>query len=229
MHNTDKTGIPEQRARLAAWLNVYRLDRHLRDDTVSASCPEPPTAAHEQPDPGQIRLLPPVSSTPPEYERPIYILVTSATQPGIFTVIPFSRFDMPATPQEWTTQWPETPLQVLCFWNARSVAARALQATWLVSRVSELQLRQVIEAGNNSTSPAAYPVDMRCGPPLVHPLDPRHVYLQEERSLLDDAIGTLEQSQDMGKSITYEIHETDIRLLRAAEGPADTESGKHTD
>ena len=224
MPETPQATRKKQRAQLAAWLDAYYLDRDLRDETMPpSSAPQTPEPNHASPEAGQIRLLPPTKNTTAPNERPIYVLVVSAPETQNFTVIPFSRFDSPATPHEWQTNWSERPLQVLCFWNARTLTPTALKTTWLVQQRSEQQRQEVVKAEQTKPVCSLSHDNTRFGPPLAHPLDPRHVYLQEEKSLLDDAMETITAALDTGKGITYEVQATNIHLLRAAESPPEPE------
>lgn len=210
-----------QRQQLAAWLAAYKLDRALRAGTTS-----PPAAAAtwrqpgaEPVTPGQIRLLPPAAVSLSELERPVYVLVVPGTTDTHVMIIPFSRFDVAATPDEWVTGLGPAALQVLCLWNARAIATKALSRSWLAGCLSEPEFAAV-----RAALPQSAPTQgsSHRGPPLHHPLDPRHVYLQEETILLDELIIALDQAVSPRTTIPYEIPETRIAFLRAAEPPPGT-------
>jgi hypothetical protein len=209
-----------QRQQLEAWLTAYAIDRQLREPDVPARNTEssPPRVRNPRPAPGQIRLLPPAAATPPDIERPVYVLLLPGARHSTLLAVPFSRFDIPATPQEWRTGLHKKPLQVLCLWNARELATAALAFAWLVHNVTDKQHQQAI-AACQSLPPLTSNAGKRSGPPLIHPLDPRHTYLQEEHMLLDDLCAALQETETTGIAIKYHIPEPDTQLLRAAEPP----------
>lgn len=179
-----------QRQKLAAWLEAWRLDQTLaavddampdtQDARTAVSCPVAKTMAGERyretptapPRTGDILLLKPL--TPLTARRPVYVLVLGLGEArGTRRVAPFARFDVPATPEEVITGLPPPPLRVLALWNQRVVPMVRLAAlAWSVRRLSRAQRLAALASD-----------DRRRGPPLVHPLDPRHAYLDEERLL----------------------------------------------
>lgn len=212
--------LARQRKQLADWLACYALDCALRisdEDAPPQAVPSLPTIAPEPALPGQIRLLPPAPVSQPENERPVYVLVLPGPNDGDITIMPFSRFRLPATALEWQTDLPEPALQVLCIWNARTVAADALAPAWLVGQIPEKQLSAARAAMHPDA--AAATTNTNLGPPLRHPLDPRHVYLQEERLLFDDLLTALPHYTQSGNTIPYKIPPPSRQFLRAADPP----------
>ncbi len=179
-----------QRERLATWLAAWRLDRAMAaadgDAAETAEAGEPAAGARAAgvapraeyaaraapPRAGDVLLLKPL--TPLTRRRPVYVLVLGrGGARGTRQVAPFARFEVPATPGEAGTGLAPPPLRVLALWNRRTVpAARLAALAWPVLRLSRTQRLEASAAG-----------ETRRGPPLVHPLDPRHDYLDEERRL----------------------------------------------
>lgn len=205
--------------KLAAWLHLYELDRKLRmgADVTSGSSITDQKERHT-PAAGDILLLPPVAHAPPlAIERPVYVWVASldeSTQNRL--IVPFSRFDIPATEKEWETSLTPQPCKVLCFWNARKIDATALAQAWLALHMPEDTHCECLAAFQHNTSQEAC---HRFGPPLVHPLDPRHTYIQEETILLDELTKPLQHGAAGHNEIYYEIKENNSMYLRAAEPP----------
>lgn len=207
------------RQQLAEWVDAYQLDRQLREPgpPEAAACNEnaPPGPS---PAPGQIRLLAPTTVSLPDVERPVYVLLMPAESAEAIRLIPFSRYPIPATPQEWRTGFNQQPLRVLCLWNQHVCDRARLPGNWLVKSITPKQQAEVARALQVSNGLQTY-ASRRFGPPLLHPLDPRHVYLQEERMLLDDLCRGLDQTTP--KIIEYPFAETNTAYRRAAEPPAD--------
>ncbi len=207
-----------EREQLQTWLQGYELDRRLRQpETPQASdpplLPQPHTVV-----PAQIRLLPPTAPTFPETERPVFVLTVACHENGNTTIVPFSRFDAPATPGEWITDLEPAPLKVLCFWNQRIIETARMEQSWPVSFLSDAELKDVTEAQTQFKSHKRRATPHH-GPPLIHPLDPRHIYLLEEKTLLDDETRALTTTatKKQGNTLLYPLDETDTELQRAAE------------
>jgi hypothetical protein len=180
---------PPGARRLAAWLDEWHLERRLQ-----AADPDAPPARRapiRYPAPragaavraGQIRLLPP--ATPATAARPVYVAVLAPAGPERWQVAPFGRFATPALPGEYATRRRALPLSVLCAWNAGVAGAALLRASYPAGRLTAAERRAcgalLAVAGGGAPPPAD--VARRTGPPLVHPLDPRHAYVEEERAL----------------------------------------------
>lgn len=206
------------RQQLAEWVTAYQLDRQLRE-------PGPPEAAayneNAPPGPspaaGQIRLLAPTTVSLPDVERPVYVLLMPAESAEAIRLIPFSRYPIPATPQEWRTGFNHQPLRVLCLWNQHVCDRARLPGSWLVRTITPKQQAEVARALQVSNGLQAY-ASRRFGPPLLHPFDPRHVYLQEERMLLDDLYGASGETPQT--IIEYPVFSADAEHLLAAESPS---------
>ena len=211
--------------RLQAWLDAYALELLLREADPAACTPSPHVGQHQPAEAGQIRLLPPARVSVPETERPTYVLLVPGDFHEQLKILPFSRLYIPATPQEWLTGRREPALQVLCFWNARETKTSTLITSWLVGVAHPRELQNVRTALQACPASNEYAADPRFGPPLIHPLDPRHAYLQEERTLLADLLEAMVPEQEKGKTLTYPIPETNTQYLRAAEPPEYPDSG----
>jgi hypothetical protein len=215
-----------EREKLARWIDEWRLDRALAaaDGTDGEDCAEDCAAGLPQqratgfPHPfadglrvGDILLLKPV--TPRTASRPTYgVIVAPEGKAGWWRVAPFGRLSTPATPDEVETGLKAHPLRVLCLWNGHAVPARRLTAwAWRVGRIALAALARIAAAG-----------DARRGPRLVHPLDPRHTYLDEERALWDEWDRAV-QAADAADAITpteNESGENDLwQNAQAAENP----------
>ncbi len=217
---TKQLNLAFHRQQLAEWVAAYQLDRQLREPEPEASgASARPNACYldiPAPAPGQIRLLSPASVALPDVERPVYVLLMPAESAEAIRLIPFSRYPVPATPQEWRTGFDQQPLRVLCLWNQHVCDRARLPANWLVMTITPKQQAEVARALQMSHGLQTY-ASRRFGPPLLHPFDPRHVYLQEERMLLNDLYGA---SGETPKTIIeYPVSRADAERLLAAESP----------
>lgn len=180
------------RRKLAGWLAERDLDRQLADPDLP-----PPDGAGQEPDraravypglydqdtisAGEVRLLASVSG--PTTDWPLYVAVLAAPSDDAFCCVPFSRYSNPALPGEWSTGVRHAALRVLCFWNAQGVTLAEMPPGWRVKWLSGRQLKQIQEMRNGFDLgvPLSAAQRKRVGPPLMHPADPRHHYIAEER------------------------------------------------
>ena len=200
MRRDERTQI--QHRRLAAWLQGWQLTQRLDALPEPADGAEPPAPPPPYPsadarsgqakscrigDPsrlaaGGIVLLPP--ETEATRRRPVYVAVIDAVHDGAWRVVPFGRLPVPAVPGELATGRRQTSLQVLCVWNVGSVEGGALVRGWLVGRLTVHEMRWARQLlGLQPGAKPASALALRLGPPLLHPLDPRHDYLEQERLL----------------------------------------------
>ncbi len=210
------------RRQLTEWMAEYQLNRQLREPVPQASgasaCPNSCTPACPAPAPGQIRLLSPTTVSLPAVERPVYVLLMPAVSADAITLIPFSRYPIPATPREWRTRFNPQPLRVLCLWNPHVCDRAGFHTGWFIRTITRKQQADVARALQMSNDLQTY-ASRRFGPPLLHPFDLRHVYLQEERMLLSDlCMGSDETTPTI---IEYPVPETNRPYRRAAEPRAD--------
>ncbi len=148
---------------------------------------------------GQIRLLAP--DTAGTRRRPLYALILADWQVDGLLAIPFGVLSKPALPGEWRTGLRALPVRVLCLWNTRRIHRDRVQRSWCVRDLDSRRLSLVRRLAADCFS---WPASLRnrllslaeryegplsrfaLGPPLLHPLDPRHQYLTEETGRLDD-------------------------------------------
>jgi hypothetical protein len=223
----EKSNRAFHRQQLATWMADYELDRQLREPLAGFASGSPvkpvlsadsaaPAADCPYPAAGQIRLLKPTAESHSDAERPVYVLLMPAASADVLMLIPFSRFPVPATPREWRTGFHKEPLRVLCLWNQIVCASARLQTSWFIKMITpnkQTEIKQLLAAPNDL---AVYP-SRRFGPPLVHPFDPRHVYLQEERMLLNDLCMVAESAS----VIAYPLLDDERHQQLAAEPPGE--------
>lgn len=185
--------VAEQREMLAVWLAEWRLENELppppREDVgnVSAQCVDTSTGGASDKTigateavlrPGDIVLLPPDGEV--TSARPVYVALLAARVYGSWLCAPFSRFSTPASEGEFATGRDFDPLKVVCAWNAHRLPQAVLERGWLVGHLGAQDLKILTDfaSGRRAELPPA-----RRGPPIVHPLDPRREYIEEERCL----------------------------------------------
>ena len=203
--------VSEQREMLAAWLAEWRLDKELPPpqqeggasvvDEDSALEPDKTIGATETVlHPGDIVLLPPDGET--SSMRPVYVVLLTAKAAGSWLCAPFSRFSTPATEGEYATGRSFDPLKVVCAWNAGQLLQAVLERGWLVERLGAADLKILTDFAMNRRDelPPA-----KCGPPIVHPLDPRREYIEEERCLWIDFL-----SQEVDEPEVWQVRESSI-------------------
>lgn len=206
-----------EREQLAVWLHARELDLKLRGNTDEPAVQTPADPPQAVPvATGQVRLLPPYTPSLPETEHPVFVLVLAGNTKQTSTIVPFSRFDIPATPGEWSTEFEQKPLKVLCFWNSRLIPASDLEHSWLTHTLSDEQIKAI----TNACGQYPFPPTPRHGPALLHPLDPRHSYLHEEQTLLDDALRAMHRPETNGNTLLYPVDKKDM-LQKAAEDGSD--------
>ena len=194
--------IRVHRQRLGEWLEAWQMHLSLEalEDLPEAEAPRLAPQAYApgrftaagaaalrigHPDhliAGAIVLLPPENGA--TRARPVYVALVEAVCDGRWLVVPFGRFPVPALPGELATGRAAPPLQVLCVWNAAPVEAERLARGWQVGRLNWREkrwLRQLLDLPPGA--PPTRALALRLGPPLVHPLDPRHDYIEQERML----------------------------------------------
>ena len=222
-----------QRRQLAAWLREWQADRALRTllplaeegEEAVFSPPAPDRTANASPGgpaPGQVFLLPPASAGSAD-ERPVYVVVVKDAGDE-FLIAPFSRFATPAFTGEWRTGLRPKPLRVLSLWNSRVVPAHVLSAGWFTLQVPARKLdeiRRALEGWSGPGGDCPPGPSTASGPPLVHPLDPRHTYLAEESALVEQLIATA--ACRTRAPLIYEEPRSELRLAAEPRAPY----GKH--
>ncbi len=195
---------------LQEWMMEWEADRALPAPAAPAPCPPPVLRYDVRVRAGEIWLLHPSASTRPD--RPVYMAVLFVHRGDAVRVAPFSRFASPACEGEWSTGRASAPLRVLGLGFQRIVPARALASGWCAGRLTAAEMRAVrgwldSAAGEESAHPA---LRNRCGPPLVHPDDPRWDYVREESAWLDTWAAAAGES-------SHAVREESGPLLKAAE------------
>lgn len=206
------------RRQLQAWLADYQNDRTLRQPMAAAEVPVPshePISADKTSPPadGQIRLLPSRPVSMPSAEFPLFVLLMPAQADDSFTVIPFSRYILPATPREWRTGLRRRPLRILCLWNITVRHTHDIHKSWFIEALPQAKQQQIAQHLQQPLPLDQY-APRQFGPPLLHPLDPRQAYLQEARMLFQDLLPT-----STGNTIEYPTLSQNQRYLKAAEPP----------
>ena len=188
-----KTALPAgQKERLARWLHEWQLDadlQHCRDDNAGVvyrpAAGREGGAGNDPPcETGQVRLLRPRNRA--TWQMPVFVALLKKVGASAFLVAPFSRFAQPALPAELLTGRDEHPLRVLCLWNVRSVPRDVVDLSWYLDTLSPEEIASALAvygAAEGGPTPAA--LVGRTGPPLVHPEDPRRVYVRRERLRMD--------------------------------------------
>jgi len=194
------------REALAAWLGERALDH-----TLTAEAPPPPfrrVIRYDEPavspNPGEVYLLRPTNAG----WGPVYVLIL-ASEPAGWRVIPFGRYATPAVPGEWATGLDSVPLRVLCFWNSRIVRPEIF-LPGVVKRMAPKRFAEFVSVFHHIISRGSV-MKKQCGPPLIHPADPRYAYLDEERERVDDHVPSMEGEGE-------EDNEEPAQWLLAAEG-----------
>ncbi len=189
--------IDQHRKCLERWLNEYGVWRRLGPDAVDEageaerdSADTPDFAQEPAPATGQIRLWPAADPGDP----PFYGLL-AVPEYGTWGVLPFSPLSAPGTPEEMNLL-EKPPVQVVQGWNLRRVGTVHVRNAWCAGRIPEAEIfrLEMFSAWLGSGEVPPFPLLDRLGPPLVHPLDPRYAYLEEERERADRTLGAASAS-----------------------------------
>ncbi len=175
-------------ARLSAWLHEWSIHEtlsHEATDDFPAFNSGLADADDTLPCPGHIRLMHPATAGL-AHPRPIYFTILSI-HPDSATIVPFGPLATPAVPGEWSTGLEPPCLRVLSLWNHARVHPRALRHSWPARELDEqtLAVAATLLDCVLTDSPPPPQHEPTCGPPLIHPLDPRHEYLDRERMLME--------------------------------------------
>lgn len=221
------------RRQLADWLHEWTIDQHLAETesedvtgpALRASGDAEAFYARQPACEGDVVLAKPRTEAVGGQQGPVYFLVLAMQGAVPMRWIPFGRYVMPATPDEWCTGLQAVPLHVLCLWNARAVDKGREPAHWWVKRMTARRLMRVQEAlqwvkGETGSCPRG--MAAKIGPPLVHPGDPRHTYREQERERVDQALGVREEAcrldEDEPPRYLSEPVPGPAQWLQAAEG-----------
>jgi len=141
-------------------------------------------------------------------------------------IVPFGPFGSPAVSGEWKTGITSKPLRVLCFWNAREIDASMLALAWYSGRVSRHSCEKIAESFLYARKTSNTEVVQRggFGPPLRHPLDPRHQYLAEESELFEAHVSSMRRvagTDSTRTEVAYRYEPGIVPLRLAAESRAE--------
>ena len=134
--------------------------------------------------PGQIRLL-------ADPERMTYVAVMPwGDNPDMWMVIPFSRFENPATDEELlSANAANAPMfqQVYQVWNMRTWHTSIVQRSWVAGEVADADRAALSAVAQFWLLNTEVPADVRArtGAPLAGPDDPRCTYIKESVQLLE--------------------------------------------
>ncbi len=219
-----------QSERLDRWLCEWDIFEamHEADEAVPVPATEPavrPDSTGEEAAAigvGDVRLLHPAAGE--SGRRPVYVVVLSDESPDRVLVAPFGQFAEPAVPGELLMRGLAPGIQVLCVWNRRCLARERLAASWLVARLADADLGRVLTVQRHSIEGEALPEDVArdVGPPLKHPLDPRHEYLARERSFMNSLVREcVDAGTEAAEGPALYLDRSRAELLLAAEEHAD--------
>tara|TARA_R110002096_G_scaffold102747_1_gene226889 strand:+ start:795 stop:1769 length:975 start_codon:yes stop_codon:yes gene_type:complete len=162
---------------------------------------------------GEIRLLSSKILHADYRHRDVYFAILAGWDDELLLIAPFSRYSTPATQGEWLTGRKDTSLRVLNLWNAHSVPASAIQTSWIVDHLSEVDRLHALDVFWHVTmgDPLQNELIDRVGPPIIHSHDPRIDYQEEEVTLMSPiakmAITWAEESHEP-KNVIYIFRET---------------------
>ena len=220
-----------QTERLSRWFVEWQIEwilkeTEIEDDEIrdAGDVPDPAVLVEElQPGiaTGQIRLLAPRSAA--TSVRLLYMAVIDSPRADQYLCIPFGRFSEPAFPGEWKTAREAMALRVLCVWNACVLPESVLARAWVVGELNEDEARAVSAVRANIDSGHGLPpaVEQATGAPMIHPVDPRWEYWDEEILWMASLLGDAERAFIVRDSHASSAWSEDNReLLLAAEGRA---------
>ncbi len=156
---------------------------------------------------GQIRLMTPDGDG--SRDAPRYVLMLAPLTAATWIVVPFGRFVAAAIPGEWQTGLRSLVIRVLCLWNARETPSARMYNSWYVRRLDTVRRRQALRLTADcfllaetlrsslvrQAAGQAPPPPSSMGPPLLHPLDPRHAYLNSETVAMESLGSSLGRAQ----------------------------------
>jgi hypothetical protein len=234
-HSGNSAPASPQFQRLSRWLGEWELDRILgkelandhnlqaRSSTQSvAGWGSPYGKTGKSPAAGEIRLFHTAGGDP--HQRPVYVAVLEDRPDDAFLIVPFGRFAEPALPGEWLTGLKPVPLRVLCLWNSRVISGSSLAGmSWRAGSLTRSKIKQALESYHyirtGATLISVSPNDF--GPPLRHPLDPRHQYQLEETEFMEASLARTEPGSG---NLVYETNDGEVRLAAEPTEPYGNES-----
>jgi hypothetical protein len=218
---------PADREALAKWLDEWNLRQALAEgedtpalsDTERGSFPEA-LPYDAEPSVGDIRLLD--IDIPIGQSLPLVLVLArwpeeSATR---YVVAFFSPVSCPAMRSEFSTE-KDPPLATLSLWNSCLLPGDFLAQSWklgiLVDHLREKALEVYKSWALDETIPAS--LISQVGPPLVHPMDPRHEYVELESQrmqVVKAAYSEWEQQPLIDNVIDFPLYANEEKALLAA-------------
>lgn len=144
---------------------------------------------------GQIRQLNPELHS--AWSRSVIVLILRVNHDEARALaVPFGEFTEPAFEGELATGLRDLSLAVLCVWNASWVPLDKLSRSWWLTDAFDDLLHEAAELYDARTQREPVPATLqdRVGLPILHPLDPRHDYLDAEAGLLENLDDTAQAS-----------------------------------
>lgn len=144
---------------------------------------------------GQIRQLNPELN--PTWSRSVIVLILRVDDAEARALaVPFGEFTEPAFEGELATGLRDQSMAVLCVWNASWVPFDRLSRSWWLTDAFDDLLHEAaaLYDARARREPVPAALQDRTGPPILHPLDPRHDYLDVEAGLLEELEDTFEPS-----------------------------------
>ena len=130
----------------------------------------------EQLEEGQIRLL-------AHTERITYVSLLKRWNTNAFVVMPFSRYNSPATDEEFKTDFDGgLYLRVLQAWNTRTLQDKTLKQSWLIGYLSKEDFEAAWKMWESTLGDVTLTDDLlkKTGLPIYRKIDPRVEYKREE-------------------------------------------------
>ena len=204
---SDESGKPAE----AVYPSLLEKDAVNNSDEISAV--ERCVAAFDRKiEAGQIRLTASGSG-----DSMVFIAVAAVEPDGAAVCVPFGVLAEPATPDELLSGLDSDAVAVYCLWNTRRLPSESVSESWIADRLDASGLDRLLLAVTAIESGKRLPKDLLadCGPPLIHPDDPRREYKRWERKRINRAFAGGRSSAK--NIISYDINSEQQEFLKAAE------------
>lgn len=167
---------------LSTWLALRQFDISLQAmiPTVSPTCADEYDKTFFV---GQIRKV--ASELIPTATGERYIVVVGEWDDGLFLVIPFSRYPVPAVVGELITERTDSKFGTLSVWNAILAPAAVLSKGWDVGTCTTAEINDANAVFRHiaSGAPLLKHLHNRVGAPILTTTDPRISYQDEETKM----------------------------------------------